>query len=309
MRITVETVEFYSEGSVVEADLFLPEGLDVKDRRPGILILGGFSSIRARLGSDYAQRFAAAGYPTLTFDYRGFGGSEGVPGRIIQYEQLLDIANALTWLEFHRNVAADQLAVWGVSNGGAHALSIAALDDRVKVVVGQNGYVDGRKLVIDRPNGPDPDKFAARLREDRRRRVFEGHGDAVPATEILDSPDTRRYVAAVVERFPQFGLPVHLEAAEDLLRYRPLDTLHLIGPKPILMIAAEHDDLTPADEYKKAYDLLVGPKRWECFPIHHYEMYTGEWFEKSTELAVDWFREHLPISPNGRTMAPDAKGM
>jgi hypothetical protein len=59
------------------------------------------------------------------------------------------------------------------------------------------------------------------------------------------------------------------------------------------MIAAETDDLTPAHEYKRAYDLLEEPKRWECLPIHHYEMYVGEWFDYSAQLAVDWFDKYL----------------
>ncbi|GAA1845012.1 alpha/beta hydrolase [Pseudonocardia ailaonensis] len=289
----VETVRFFSEGLGLEADLFVPGG--ITDARPAVLVLGGFGSVRDRLGARYAREFARAGYPTLTFDYRGFGGSEGPRGRLVQNEQLQDIGNALTWLEHEPRVDADRLAVWGVSNGGAHALSIAARDERVKVMVGQNGYADGRKLVLDRPTGPDPDRFFARLAEDRRRRVFEGAGALVPATEILDSPDTQRYVARMNEEHPGFAALVPWGTAEDTLSYRPLDVVHLIERTPSLLVAAEHDDLTLAAEYRKAFDLIPAPKRWECLPCHHYDMYTGRWFKVSARLALDWFREHLSL--------------
>ena len=46
-------------------------------------------------------------------------------------------------------VDADRIGVWGTSNGGAHAPYVAGVDERVKAAVGQVGYGDGRRLIMD----------------------------------------------------------------------------------------------------------------------------------------------------------------
>ena len=92
-------VHFYSEGSKLEADYYLPDDLKSGDRRHAIVLCHGYSGVRSVIFRDYAQYFADAGYPTLGFDYRGFGGSEGIKWRIIASEQLQDIRNAVTWIE------------------------------------------------------------------------------------------------------------------------------------------------------------------------------------------------------------------
>ena len=69
-------VHFYSEGSRLEGDLFVPTDMKHGEQRPGIAIFTGFGGIRDIVLPDYAKVFTEAGYVCLTFDYRGFGGSE-----------------------------------------------------------------------------------------------------------------------------------------------------------------------------------------------------------------------------------------
>jgi alpha-beta hydrolase superfamily lysophospholipase len=71
------TVTFFSEGTRVEGDLFVPEGFKAGEPHPGIVLCHGFTGLRAGILPDYAKVFAEAGFVALTFDYRGFGGSQG----------------------------------------------------------------------------------------------------------------------------------------------------------------------------------------------------------------------------------------
>ncbi len=73
-------VHFYSEGSRLEGDLFLPSDLRRGEKRPGIVICHGFTGLRELVLPDYAKVFTEAGYVSLIFDYRGFGGSLMWPG-------------------------------------------------------------------------------------------------------------------------------------------------------------------------------------------------------------------------------------
>ena len=44
-------------------------------------------------------------------------------------------------------VNPDQIGIWGTSNGGAHVVYTAGIDERVKCAVGQVGFGDGWRLV------------------------------------------------------------------------------------------------------------------------------------------------------------------
>src|SRR5271155_4010986 len=87
-------VSFYSEGSRIAADLFLPADFEPGQKRPGIVLCHGFTGVRQLMLPEYAQRFAEAGYASLIFDYRGFGDSEGTKWRLLPLEQVDDIRNA-----------------------------------------------------------------------------------------------------------------------------------------------------------------------------------------------------------------------
>ena len=60
--------------------------LRAKATPPPVIVMGhGLGSVRTMRLDAYAERFAAAGYACLLFDYRHFGDSDGQP------RQLLDI--------------------------------------------------------------------------------------------------------------------------------------------------------------------------------------------------------------------------
>src|SRR5262245_62841954 len=112
------TVNFYSEGTKLEGDLFLPDGFKATEQRPGIVLCHGFTGLRGGILPDYAKVFAQAGFVALTFDYRGFGGSQGTKWGLIPLEQIDDIRNAITYLQGQAEVDADRIGLGGRGVGG-----------------------------------------------------------------------------------------------------------------------------------------------------------------------------------------------
>ena len=123
---------YYSQGVSISAVLYTPDGAGPSagggsasggGRRlpagqaglPGIVLCHGFTGIKELILPDYARRFAAAGYAALAFDYRGFGESEGERGRLIPYEQVMDIRNSLTFMETLDEVDPERIGLWGTS--------------------------------------------------------------------------------------------------------------------------------------------------------------------------------------------------
>jgi hypothetical protein len=77
-----KTIQFNSEGTVCEADLYLPEGFDGVRQFPALVIGHGFTVARSSLVEE-GRLFSEAGFVCLAIDYRHFGTSQGQPhGRL-----------------------------------------------------------------------------------------------------------------------------------------------------------------------------------------------------------------------------------
>jgi dipeptidyl aminopeptidase/acylaminoacyl peptidase len=289
----VRTVSFYSEGSKLAADFYLPDGASADARVPAIVLCTGYSGVREVVLPDYAKAFAAAGFAVLNFDFRGFGGSEGQKWRVIASEQVQDIRNAITWVEAQPEVDPARLGIWGTSNGGGHVITVAGLDDRVKCAVGQVGYGEGSRLVLDRYTPEQKEEYLAKVRADRTKRVLTGKGDAVPVEVLLYSPDTVAFHDEIMKTAPEMYAELSWGSAEATIEYRPIDYVDRISPRALMLIGAENDDLCFIDGYREVYDRAKEPKRWISYPVRHHEIYEPKWVDVSAKAAIEWFKDQL----------------
>ncbi|MEV4477720.1 alpha/beta fold hydrolase [Nonomuraea sp. NPDC049504] len=140
-------VSFTADGVRCAGHLYLPAG---SDPAPCVVLCHGFSGTMDRL-YDYGERFAAAGFAALVFDYRGFGESDGEPRQVPDIPgQLADVRAAVAFARRHERVDPGKVLLWGNSLGGAHVITVAAGDPGIAAVVAQipfNGFpkkVEGR---------------------------------------------------------------------------------------------------------------------------------------------------------------------
>src|SRR5690606_2620048 len=77
-----ERTGFYSEGVWCAATLHRPAG-DSQHARPAILMVHGWGGIQNALTVPFYEEFTRAGYVVMTFDYRGWGESAGLPRQTI----------------------------------------------------------------------------------------------------------------------------------------------------------------------------------------------------------------------------------
>ena len=75
-----EEVRFVSGGEHCAAWLFRPSG---PGRSPCVVLGTGLACVRDQGLDRYGERFAAAGFAALAFDYRHFGDSEGEPRTLL----------------------------------------------------------------------------------------------------------------------------------------------------------------------------------------------------------------------------------
>ena len=125
-----QPVSFYSEGVILRGDLFLPDDIAANERRPGIVLCHGYTGVRSLYLPDNARVLTEAGYVVLTFDYKGWGDSDGPKSRLSPYGRVIDSQAALTFLGAQSGVDPDRLGLYGTSYGGATVVWTAAIDPR-----------------------------------------------------------------------------------------------------------------------------------------------------------------------------------
>ena len=127
----------------------------------GCVVMGhGLSLTREDGIPDYAGRFAAARIAALAFDYRHWGGSEGDPCRRFSLRrQLEDWRAAVACARGLEGVDPERVAVWGMSLGGGHALTVAATDPGIAAVVALVPMTDGLAATLK----PAPPRVTVRM--------------------------------------------------------------------------------------------------------------------------------------------------
>jgi uncharacterized protein len=75
-------VVFCSEGVKLQGDIYLPDDLREGERRAGIVLCHGYTGVKDLYLPDTARALNAAGYVAMTFDYKGWGESEGSRSRL-----------------------------------------------------------------------------------------------------------------------------------------------------------------------------------------------------------------------------------
>jgi pimeloyl-ACP methyl ester carboxylesterase len=257
-------VTFFSEGLRLDGELFLPSDLRAGQRRKAVIPLSGYQGLKGLQPARFARALVPLGYVCLAFDYRGFGRSEGLRGRLVPQDQVEDARAAISFMETVPEVDPGAISLIGWALGGGVAIVTAADDPRVRCVVAMNAIGDGERSVRFMHDEASFQTLLDRIRADRPRRSVEGKSELVPPFDIvrLDSL-TKEYVDAELVPEPGFGSDVSLESADLLFRFRPADVVERIAPRPLLLVHGQDNRLHSVEESHDLYAHAHEPKRLE----------------------------------------------
>ncbi len=79
----MEKVEFSGDGPTLRGNLYLPDG---GGNTPAVVVAGTWTSVKELMADRYAERLAAQGIAALSFDFAGFGESDGQPREVEDLE-------------------------------------------------------------------------------------------------------------------------------------------------------------------------------------------------------------------------------
>ncbi|WP_371783837.1 alpha/beta hydrolase [Streptosporangium subroseum] len=298
-----EDIEFDAEGVTLRGWFYPAAGGG--RRAPCVVLAHGWASTKEMYLDDYAAVFAAAGLASVVFDFRGFGASDAAAGKprheIDPWEQIRDYQHAITYAGNRPDVDADRIGLWGTSYSAGHAFAVAAMDRRVKAVVGQTPLISGRRTFEAFVRADIINPALELLATDRAARARGETPGMIPVVtkdpaSMAALPTAESYAYFTIarrDRNPAWLNEVTLRSMEHMYGYEPGPYLPKISPTPLLMLVAPYDRLTPGEWALAAYETAAQPKKLVMLPGGHFSAYTGESFKLASTAARDWFAEHL----------------
>lgn len=288
-------VRFLSQGVYCVADFYRPQGCGPF---PVVVMAHGLGGTRKMRLPAFAERFTAAGYACLVFDYRHFGDSGGEPRQLLNIQrQLEDWSAAIAYAKSLPDVDVEKVAIWGTSFGGGHVLSTAAEDSSVAAVISQCPFTDG--FASSQAAQPLVSlKLTALAIADRLGSLFGAKPVLVPLaghpgeTAFMTSPDSWSGYNALVP----VGVSIRNEAAArfalDIIRYYPGRKTPRIQA-PVLFCVCDPDSVAPAK--RTLYHALKAPRHEiKRYPYGHFDIYVGDGFEEVVRDQLDFLQRTVP---------------
>ena len=289
--VSAKDVRFYSEGIQCYGKIFKSKEFDAESKAPAVVLAPDWGETAASI-EKYAAQFALRRLVAMVIDYRGWGKSGGFlqtedavktddrlrfsqmtarvrirRKRLIPQQQILDIRNALYYLQGEPGVDRARVGVWGTGVSGGHVIVIAANDARIKAAVAQAPIIEGK----DTPKKASAPTGALLQAEQKRSRTGQS---PIAAAGTSADPETR---LALAEYHPFW----HVEQI-------PRTTA-------VLFVIAEKDTRVKNNTNAVAASkLLKGSTDVVSIPdANQRQINGGAAFDAAARAAAEWFLKHL----------------
>ncbi|CAI1177630.1 alpha/beta hydrolase [Serratia quinivorans] len=300
-------VSFPSDGANLAGHLYLPSGMDMTQCRPALVVVHPFGGVKEQTAGLYAKKLAERGFITLAFDARYQGESGGEPRYLEDpFARVEDIKNAVTYLSNHTQIDADKIGVLGICAGGGYVPFAAQTDHRIRAVATVSASDIGTLFREGLNGNAAPEVLASMLDESAKARTAEGQGEPpsyyniVPDSAAEITPDTpslyaegSNYYRTSRAQHPNSPNLFLKQSVDRIAQYSSYDFIHLISPRPLLMIAGSEADT----RYFSEMAVFRANEPKELFLIEgasHIALYDQpEYVNSAVEKITTFFAAHL----------------
>jgi uncharacterized protein len=289
-----EDVQFVSGVDRMSAWLYRPSsGGDA----PLLVLAHGLGAVRTMRLDAYAERFSAAGYACLVFDYRNFGDSAGQPRQLLDVRmQLADWAAALAYARTLKGIDHERIGLWGTSFGGGHVIASAARLPGIAAVVAQCPFTDGLAS-IGAVNPLTATRVTARAVRDivgarlGKPPVMIATAGKPGEVALMTAPDVYSGYMRLVPDGVEVSNEVAARIGMKVLFYRPGRSAAKIAC-PILFCVCETDSVAPAGPTLR-YAAKAPRGEVKTYPEGHFAIYVDDAFERVVADQLAFLDKHL----------------
>lgn len=264
---------------------------------PCIVMAHGLAAIKEMRLPAYAERFAAAGWHVLLFDYRCFGASEGSPRQWLDIRrQHRDWHAAIDTAKQDPRVDPSAIGLWGTSLSGGHVIQVASERDDIAAIVSQVPHMDGRA------SGDEVDlkvllKLLLRAIADKAKSWLGGNpiyvqssGEPGELAIMTAAGESQGYLQLVPEGMP-FDRRLSARFLLQVLNYSPGKRLPMLRMPSLIQVGLE-DKTTPAEPAIAAANASPNAQLL-CYQTGHFQPYVAPLFDTIVEDQIAFFRSHL----------------
>lgn len=271
----------------------VPPDLPAGERRPCVVMCAGMSLTKEVWLTPHAERFAAAGFVVISFDYSTFGESDGQPRcRLNLPQQVRDTQTVIDFAQGLSEVDPARLGLFGVSLGASIVVGVAGTDPRVRAVVAVAGPMDLTRVWTALPGF---EGFRTKVEAARRRFVTSGEASTIALTKLVAAdPETVARIEADAGKYPGWRPEVSFESLRELFAFRPEQVASQIRPGAALFVAPGEDSLVGKHELESAAGRAPESRLVVLDGARHVHVYEeGPVFERLVAVALEHYRARL----------------
>jgi fermentation-respiration switch protein FrsA (DUF1100 family) len=288
-----QDITFISNGNHIVGQLYIPDGSQVGQQVPGVVVVGPASSVKGQVPTIYAERLAELGYAALAFDHSTYGESEGWPRSDEDpFAKIEDVKSAVTCLAGHKKIDADRLAAVGVCAGGGYAPAAAVADRRIKVLATVSGLPDLRATIEAAGDWQSIMVAAQKAREEYARSSRPVHIPFLADGELdVWRENAKKFYLTDRNKDPKWRNETLLWSYDKMIQFSAIDTADLLAPTPLLVIAGSQAETL--DQSERLHERAQGVKKFHLieggthFDFYDRPQYVGPAVTKINEFLTN----------------------
>jgi len=193
----------------------------------------------------------------------------------------------------------DKIVIWGTSAGGGYGLALAAEDEKIAGVIAQATGFDTEEageMIFEREGLGFLLRLFMHAQRDKGRSRFDLSAHKIP---IVGKPGTLAMITApgAFEGYAKLASAgfVNQVCARALLTshgFNPIDYARDVKC-PVLIQVCEKDNLAPMASAFRTAEVLGQSAEVKTYPVGHFDIYAGEYFEKSVGDQIAFLKKHL----------------
>ncbi len=179
-------VTFQSQGDTLVGTLYLPEDRHSGEALNAVVVTGAWTTVKEQMPATYAAELAARGYAALTFDFRGWGESDGAPRQLEDpARKIEDIVAAASFLDGLEGI--DTVGGLGICASAGYMVEASIRSDAIQSVGLVAPWLHDAAIVDAVYGGPDAVAgLIATGREAQAHYAATGEARMIPAASATD---------------------------------------------------------------------------------------------------------------------------